>query len=85
MCYAIFAILIALTFLYSDSIVEGLGITTKVNQDDWITIAIGWEMVEVIWPLLLLAAIVGSAVTYLVPRIIGATRRRNSNEWVIKS
>lgn len=75
MCYAIFAILIALLFLYSDVIVQEHALTMRLNESDWMTVALGWEMVQVIWPVLLLAAVTGSALTYLAPRMIARLKQ----------
>ena len=74
MCYAIFTILIVLLFLYSDVIVQEHALTMRFNETEWMTVAVGWEMVQVIWPALVLAAVVGSALTYMMPRLFAALR-----------
>ena len=74
MCYAIFAIIIALLFLYSDVIIQEHALTMRFNETEWMAVANGWEMVQVIWPVMLLAAVVGSAMTYMLPRLFSALR-----------
>lgn len=70
MCYALFALAIALLFYYSDTILQQHALTLRMAGGEWVTVALGWEMVQVLWPMLLLAAVVGSALTYLVPRLL---------------
>ena len=36
--------------------------------DQWVTVALGWEVVGYLWPLLILAAVGASFITYLVVR-----------------
>lgn len=78
MCYAIFAILIVMLFLYSDIIIQEHALTMRFNDSEWMTVAIGWEMVQVIWPLLILAAVVGSAFTFMLPKLFSALRKARS-------
>jgi membrane protein implicated in regulation of membrane protease activity len=75
MCYAIFALLLGLLFLYSDLIVQEHALSMRLN-DEWMIVAQGWEMVQVLWPVLLLALVVGSALTYLAPRLVRRLRSR---------
>ncbi len=77
MCYAIFALLIALLFFYSDAIVQEYALSIHLQNDTWMTVALGWEMIQVLWPLLLLATVIGSALTYLVPRLLNRNAKNS--------
>jgi membrane protein implicated in regulation of membrane protease activity len=68
MCYAIFALLIALLFFYSNIIIQEHALSMHLQNGEWMTVALGWEMLQVLWPVLVLAAVVGSALTYFVRR-----------------
>jgi len=70
MCYAIFAVLILLFAVYSHDLLEPLALSATTGDGQWMTLALGWEMVAHLWPLLVLAAIVSSMLTYFVTRRI---------------
>ncbi len=68
MCYAIYFALIFLFALYSDTLLEEYALSASVGEGEWTLVAQGWEIAAHLWPLLALALVVSSAVTYLVTR-----------------
>jgi hypothetical protein len=68
MCYAIYTILIGLFLIYSDAVLEPLALSEQVGEGEWMVVALGWEMLFSIWPLLLMAMVVASALTFFVMR-----------------
>ncbi len=68
MCYLIYGTAILLFFLYSDAVIEPLVLALSDAQGGMMGIAVGWEMLTVIWPVILLFAILASFITYLVTR-----------------
>jgi hypothetical protein len=68
MCYLLYAILILLFTLYSHDTLEQLALSVRASDGQWMTIAIGWEIAPQLWPLLLLAAIAASLVTFFATR-----------------
>jgi hypothetical protein len=73
MCYAIYGALIVLFALFCDSLLEPLALSVANGEGGWVFVAQGWEMVSELWPLLLLAAVVSSFLSYLV---MGRVNRR---------
>ena len=70
MCYAIYGALIFLFALYSDTLIEEYALSAHVGEGQWTQVAQGWEIAAHLWPLLVLALVVSSALTYLVTRRI---------------
>ena len=66
MCYVIYAALILLFGLYCDSLLQSLVLATTTGDGGLMTMALGWEMVPHLWPLLALAAVISSLLTYQV-------------------
>ncbi len=69
MCLAIYAALIGLFILYSDHIVGQYALSLNTGGAETVVVAVGWEMVLWLWPLLLASMVVASAVS------VWATRR----------
>jgi hypothetical protein len=66
MCYAIYTALLGLLLLYADYTFDGIGLSVMLADGRSVTTALGWEIVAEIWPVLLLSAVAGSAVTYIL-------------------
>jgi len=66
MCYVIYAALILLFGLYCDSLLQSLALAATTGDGGLMTMALGWEMVPHLWPLLALAAVISSLLTYQV-------------------
>jgi hypothetical protein len=74
MCYVIYGALILLFLLYSDALLEPLSLASASADGAWMTVALGWEIVAQLWPLLVLAGIVSSFLTYLIAGRLGGKR-----------
>ncbi len=68
MCMAIYAALLALLLYYSNVVVEQFALSVGTTEGEWMVAAIGWEMLPLLWPLLLLSMVVASAATLLIVR-----------------
>ncbi len=66
MCVSIYAALIALFFYYSDFVVSGFILAVPTEESAMMSVAVGWEMVPQLWPLMVLAMVVSSALTLFV-------------------
>ncbi|MCG8427361.1 MAG: hypothetical protein MI754_08405 [Chromatiales bacterium] len=74
MCVAIYLVLIGLAFLYSDALIESLVLSQAADGQSAVAMALGWEIVPVLWPLFLLAMVVASAGTLFVSRRLACPR-----------
>ncbi len=72
MCFAISAALIALLWMYSDYLLEQYALSISTTGEQWTMVAIGWEIIPLIWPVLLMAMIAASAATIFVMRRLSA-------------
>lgn len=68
MCMAIYGALLALLLFYSDYLLDQHALSTASGDGEWIVVALGWEIVPVIWPVILLMMVASSAVTLFVSR-----------------
>ena len=66
MCRAIFFFLIGLFVIYSDWTLEQYQLAVSGESGDWMPVALGWEIAGILWPIMALAAVLASAVTYFV-------------------
>lgn len=66
MCMAIYFALFALLLFYSDYVLEQYALSVSTAPQEWMVVAIGWEIVPLLWPLGLLLMIVSSGVTLFV-------------------
>lgn len=71
MCIAIYAILLALLLFYTDFYLEQYALSVSSSDEHWIVVALGWEIVPSLWPLLLLLMVASSAVTLFIARRTG--------------
>jgi membrane protein implicated in regulation of membrane protease activity len=75
MCVSIYAALIALFFYYSDFIISAFVLAVPTDGNSIMAIAVGWEMVSQLWPLVVLAMVVSSALTlYITFKIQGRNK-----------
>ena len=77
MCIAIYALLFALALFYSDSILEQYALAVSGGENQWLTVALGWEMVLTLWPVFLLAMVAASALTFFISRSIFSNNKPN--------
>ncbi len=69
MCIGIYIALFGLLIFYGDYVMEQYGLAAISGPDSApMVVALGWEMVAPLWPLVALGALAGSAVTALVLR-----------------
>ena len=77
MCYVIYISLFALALLYSDSILDQYALSVLSGENQMLTVALGWEMIPILWPVFLLAMVLGSVVTFFVSRKIFSNDKRS--------
>lgn len=70
MCYVIYIALITLALLYSDSILDQYALSVLSGENQMLTVALGWEIILILWPVFLLAMVLGSVGTFFVSRKI---------------
>ncbi|MEN8169198.1 MAG: hypothetical protein ABFS08_03160 [Pseudomonadota bacterium] len=68
---AIYVALFALLLFYSDYAIEQYALSITTGEQQWMVVAIGWEMLPMLWPVGLLLMIVASGVTLFVVRWLG--------------
>lgn len=68
MCPAIYTALLALLLFYTDYALEQYALSVSSGENNWLVMAIGWEILPVIWPALLLVMVASSAVTLFLSR-----------------
>ncbi len=68
MCIIIFAALLALLWFYSDYHLEQYALSISSGEEQWLVVALGWEMLPVIWPAILLMMTAASAITLFISR-----------------
>ncbi len=71
MCMAIYAALFGLFVYYSHSLIEQYSLATSSGSEVMV-VAVGWELVPLLWPVLVAAMLAASAVTVWVMRRLGA-------------
>lgn len=69
MCYVIYGALLLTFGVYSDALLRQYALATAAAQGQWTVVALGWELVEILWPLLLFVAILASALTFFATRL----------------
>lgn len=84
MCMAIYAALFALLLYYSDFLIEPYALSLNTSEGEWMVVALGWEIVPLLWPVLLLVAVVASGVTLFVSRRL-ATKTGKMDEGGISN
>ena len=68
MCYLIYISLLVLALIYSESVVNEYALSVMSDDNQILTVALGWEIVSVLWPLFLFAMVLGSAITFFISR-----------------
>lgn len=68
MCLAIYAALLALLLYYSDTILEQYALSAASGENEWMMVALGWEILPMLWPAILLMMVVASALTLFISR-----------------
>jgi len=71
MCMAIYAVLMVLLWVYSDYVLDQHALSVASGADEWVVIALGWEIIPTIWPAILFVVVASSAVTFFVVRRLG--------------
>ena len=68
MCIAIYIVLTGLFIIYSDAILQQYALSISSADGEWMIMAIGWEIIPQIWPVLVMGMVISSAVTLFVVR-----------------
>ncbi len=68
MCIAIYVALFALLLFYSNHAIEQYALSVTTAEQQWMVVAIGWEMLPLLWPVVLMLMIVASGITLFVMR-----------------
>ena len=71
----IYAALIALFAFYSHYVVSQYSLAVTTAAGEPMTVAVGWELVPLLWPVLVGAMLIASAVSVFVTRRIGCRAR----------
>ena len=74
MCYLIYLGLIGLFLIYSDGIISQYALAMASEDGSWMSVALGWEMLVEIWPVLVLVAVLASAGTFFIMRKLNSGR-----------
>jgi membrane protein implicated in regulation of membrane protease activity len=74
MCIAIYAALFALLLFYSGYVIEQYALSISTAEQEWMVVALGWEMLPLLWPIGLLLMLVGSALTLFITRRLNRKR-----------
>ncbi len=74
MCIAIYAALFALLLFYSNDLIEQYALSITTGGEEWMVVAIGWEMLPLLWPVGLLLLIMGSGLTLFITRHLNRNR-----------
>jgi len=68
MCYLIYGTLILTLAVYGDALIGQYALSMAAGDGHWTQVAQGWELLLELWPLFALAAVLASALTWLVAR-----------------
>ncbi len=68
MCIAIYLALIGLFIFYSDYVIDQYALTVNAEGQGAMVVAVGWEMVTWLWPVVVLAMLIASAVSVWIMR-----------------
>lgn len=68
MCYLIYLSLLALSLYFSDYLLSQYSLSVTNGAGELMSVAQGWETVSLLWPVFLLAAVIGSALTFFASR-----------------
>lgn len=68
MCIAIYLILIGLFLFYTNDVIDQYRLAIAIGEEGTMVVAAGWEMALPLWPLLVTAMLLSSAVSVWVTR-----------------
>jgi membrane protein implicated in regulation of membrane protease activity len=68
MCTLIYLTIAGLLLLYSDALLNDFALAVPGEAGEWMVVALGWELVPLLWPLPLIGFLLGSFATWLVMR-----------------
>lgn len=68
MCIAIYLTLFALLLFYSDYVIDQYALSITTAGQEWMVVALGWEMLPLLWPIGVMLMIVASGLTLFVAR-----------------
>lgn len=70
MCMGIYAALIGLFAFYSNYVINQYALVVNSAGGGTMTVAVGWEMVPLLWPVIVAAMLLASALSVYVTRRI---------------
>jgi hypothetical protein len=79
MCYLIYGTLILSFAVYSDALLSQYALSIATGDGHWTVVALGWELMAAIWPLLALIAALSSALTWVAVRRTQAPSRSKAS------
>ena len=68
MCYLIYLSLLALSLYFSDYLLSQYSLSVTNGAGELMSVAQGWEIASILWPVFLLSAVIGSAATFFANR-----------------
>ena len=68
MCIAIYLALLGLSLFLTGYTLEQYALSVEAGAGEWMLVAIGWELLGHLWPLLVTGVVMGSGVTFFVLR-----------------
>ncbi len=68
MCLLITGLLAGLLLLYSDSLLDQYALVIPAGEGEWTVVALGWEILPWLWPLLLVVALLTFGITLFIAR-----------------
>ncbi len=71
MCMGIYAALIALFIYYGNDVIGQYSLAVTGAGGEPMTVAVGWELVPHLWPVIVGAMLIASAVTVFAMRRLG--------------
>jgi hypothetical protein len=75
---AIYAALLVLLWFYCDDMLEPFALSVSSGENEWMVMALGWEIVPEIWPVILLMVVASSAVTFYLTRHFSREKKNSS-------
>ena len=80
MCISIYLALIALFIYFSNFVINQYALSIASGENSWMLVSIGWEIVPQIWPVVILAMIISSALTLFITFKVQALRSAKRNK-----
>lgn len=69
MCYVLYSLALAIALYFSDHLLEQYALSVMSENNQAMTVALGWEIVLELWPVFLLALVFGSMLTFFTLRL----------------